>query len=253
MPLHCSAPSATASAPPQAAVSFASLKGVLFDIDGTLTNSDPLHFRAFQECLAEVGYDDGKPISEEFFRAHISGRHNPEIAHDLFPSWGVERHAEFSETKEQKFRDMAGTVLTPLPGLADFMAWVDSRGLRKGAVTNAPGANTRLMLGALELETYFEVVVLGEECVRAKPFPDPYLEGLRALGLDASHTLVLEDSPAGIKAAVAAGIPVIGLTTGQSADTLFAAGAQHVVGDFTAVMELIAREEAGRGLTHRVT
>ena len=66
-------------------------------------------------------------------------------------------------------------------------------------MTNAPKLNTVLMLGALSLDKYFEAVVLGEECTRAKPYPDPYLEGLRLLGLKPEETLVVEDSPAGIR------------------------------------------------------
>ncbi|KAJ9514640.1 hypothetical protein QJQ45_028354, partial [Haematococcus lacustris] len=66
-----------------AAIDFTQLQGLLFDIDGTLCNSDPLHFQAFQELLVAQGFNAGAPISEEFFRLHISGRHNPEIALDL--------------------------------------------------------------------------------------------------------------------------------------------------------------------------
>lgn len=85
-----------------------SVRAVLFDIDGTLTDSDPLHFLAFQEILIEKGFNGGAPIDEAFFRARISGRHNPEIAADLFPDWTVAQHVEFYTDKEQRFRDLAG-------------------------------------------------------------------------------------------------------------------------------------------------
>ncbi|GAX76112.1 hypothetical protein CEUSTIGMA_g3555.t1 [Chlamydomonas eustigma] len=223
-----------------AGLNFNSLKGVLFDIDGTLTNSDPLHFKAFQQVLVERGYDGGNPISEEFYRKHISGRHNPEIAADLFPTMPEDQRRQFYEEKEERFRTMAGSgELLPLFGLMDFMSWIDLRGLRKAAVTNAPKANTKLMLTALKLDNYFEAVVLGEECERAKPFPDPYRKGMQLLGLSPEHTLVVEDSPAGIRAGVAAGIPVIGLTTGQQEGALREAGAILVCRDFAEIMELI--------------
>lgn len=67
----------------------------------------PPSFR-FQEILSEVGFNGGQPIDEAFFRARISGRHNPEIAADLFPEWSVERHVAFYTDKEQRFRDLAG-------------------------------------------------------------------------------------------------------------------------------------------------
>jgi HAD superfamily hydrolase (TIGR01509 family) len=84
-----------------------------------------------------------------------------------------------------------------MPGLSEFLQWVDSRQLRKAAVTNAPRDNTVMMLSALKLDSHFEAVVLGEECERAKPHPDPYLKGLQLLGLQPHEAIVVEDSPAG--------------------------------------------------------
>lgn len=84
-----------------------------------------------------------------------------------------------------------------MPGLTDFLTWIDRRGLQKAAVTNAPKDNTMLMLKALKLDTYFEVVVLGEECARAKPHPDPYQQALQLLGLQPHEAIVIEDSPSG--------------------------------------------------------
>lgn len=84
-----------------------------------------------------------------------------------------------------------------MPGLTEFISWLEGRGLRKAAVTNAPKDNTLLMLAALELDTYFEAVVLGEECERAKPHPDPYLKALKLLGLQPHEAIVIEDSPSG--------------------------------------------------------
>jgi len=55
-----------------------------------------------------VGFDGGKPIDESFFRSRISGRHNPEIAADLFPHWSEQQHVAFYTDKEQRFRDLAG-------------------------------------------------------------------------------------------------------------------------------------------------
>jgi hypothetical protein len=64
----------------------------------------------FQELLVEVGFQNGQPIDEEFYRQRISGRHNPEIAADLFPDWPEEQRTAFYNEKEQRFRDMAGDV-----------------------------------------------------------------------------------------------------------------------------------------------
>lgn len=97
------------------------LQAVLFDVDGTLVNSDPLHYAAFRKILLEHGFNDNQPISLEFFRQHISGRHNPDIAADLFPHWDAAQGAAFSHTKEDMFRQVvlylvgASSVSTTLP------------------------------------------------------------------------------------------------------------------------------------------
>lgn len=218
------------------------IRGVLFDIDGTLTNSDPLHFRAFQEILVEVGFQGGSPIDEDFFRRHISGRHNPEIAADLFPTWSDAARVAFYEDKEARFRAMAGSQLQRMPGLSAFLAWLDARGLRAAAVTNAPRDNTHLMLSSLGLGSYFEGVVLGEECARAKPHPDPYLAGLELLGLAPHEAIAVEDSPSGVRAAVAAGLPTFGITSGQAPEVLLEAGACKLIADFDELLALAQQQ-----------
>lgn len=90
-----------------------------------------------------------------------------------------------------------GTKLQRMQGLTPFLHWLDDRGLRKAAVTNAPRDNTLLMLNALKLDSYFEAVVLGEDCERAKPHPDPYTKALQLLGLQPHEAVAIEDSPSG--------------------------------------------------------
>lgn len=218
------------------------LRAVLFDIDGTLTNSDPLHFDAFVEILQEKGFDGGQPISEAFFRERISGRHNPEIAAELFPHWTKEQQDAFSDDKEQRFRNLAAQHgLQPMPGLPDFLDWVKSRGLRVAAVTNAPRANGEAILAALGLDGFFEHVVYGEDCERAKPHPDPYQVAMRLLGVEGTPALALvcEDSPSGMQAGVAAGCPVVGITSGHDPERLKEVGASLLVTDFTQLLALV--------------
>lgn len=92
------------------------------------------------------------------------------------------------------------------------------------------------MLRALGLDHFFgdgERLVIGAECDHAKPHPEPYLEGLRRVGVSADQAIAFEDSPSGLTAAVAARLSTFGLSTTQSADKLRAAGAVAVVGDFS--------------------
>jgi len=190
----------------------APLEAVLFDVDGTLCDSDPIHHRAFSEMLQEIGFNGGVPISEQFFVENIAGRHNDDIAAVLFPN-DLERGLKFCVDKEAMFRRLAKEELKPIQGLYKLKKWVEDRGLKRAAVTNAPKENAELMISTLGLSDFFEAVILGDDCEHAKPFPDPYLKALDILKVSKDHTFVFEDSVSGIKAGVAAGMPVVGLMT----------------------------------------
>jgi len=230
---------------PRALPPLSSIKGVLFDIDGTLCNSDPLHLAVFQDMLAEVGYNDGARVDEDFFRLRIAGRHNPDIMNDFFPAWPEERQRQFSNDKEARFRELAGDRLERMAGLTEFLRWMDETGVRRVAVTNAPRANAEVMLSGMRLSDEFEALLIGEECSRSKPFPDPYQAGLSALGLQPSDTIAIEDSPSGLRSAVAAGIPTIGILSGQKAESLSAAGASYLIQDYRDLLALLSEAIEG--------
>ena len=77
------------------------------------------------------------------------------------------------------------------------MEWIDCRGLKKAAVTNAPKENARVMLAALKMDKWFDEIILGEECAMPKPHPDPYLAALEKFGIKKDEALICEDSPSG--------------------------------------------------------
>lgn len=190
----------------------APLQAVLFDVDGTLCDSDPLHYYAFREMLQEIGFNGGVPITEDYFVENIAGKHNEDIATVLFPD-DHPRGVKFLDDKEAMFRKLAKDQVKPIDGLYKLTKWIEDRGLKRAAVTNAPKANAELMISILGLTDFFDCVIVGNECEHAKPFPDPYLKALAVLKVSKDHTFVCEDSVSGITAGVAAGMPTIGLTT----------------------------------------
>jgi len=204
-------------------------EAVLFDLDGTLANTDPLHFRVFQAMLAEQGLE----VDEAMYRDRINGRTNQAILNDLLPQFSDDDIRAFSETKEQRFRDLAKTQLQPMPGLLALFAWIEQQGLPIAVVTNAPRLNAEFMLQGLNLAERCEFIVLGEDLPRAKPDPLPYQTAVDKLGVAPATALVFEDSPSGIRAAVAAKIPTIGVTTSHSSEKLLALGAEMAIADFT--------------------
>lgn len=215
-------------------------KAFLFDIDGTLCDSDPVHFECFQELILKVPSvrnPSRKPIDHDFFRKHIAGGSNPIIFNNLYPDLSEEERERMWTEKEKEYRRRAITSLRRLNGLSELMSQIDAEKIPKIAVTNAPRENADMMLKALQLDVWFkELVVLGGECEHAKPHPQPYIDGLRLLGLDpiedAKDCIVFEDSPSGATAAVAAGCFVVGVMTSQKAEHLLEVGVHMTVKDF---------------------
>ena len=219
--------------------------GLLFDLDGTLVHTDPVHFRAFNAMLAT----QGQSIDLDGYLTHIIGRSNPAIMAGLFPDLPVSEHRRLADLKEATFRSLA-LDLRPLRGLVALLDAADAAGLPWGVVTNAPRANAEHLLEALGLRGRTRVLVIGEELSRAKPDPLPYQTGLALIGADAVSSVAFEDSASGVRSAAAAGLAVAGLTTSLPAGTLMEAGASLCASDFAdqALLSLIA---AVTGLTAR--
>ncbi|OUM24380.1 haloacid dehalogenase [Pseudomonas sp. 1239] len=203
------------------------LEALLFDLDGTLTDTDTLHLQALQQLLRE----QGRELSEAEFDAHVSGRANADMCRYLFPGRPVAEHEAFADRKEARFRALSPT-LQPTAGLERLLAHAERRGIGMAVVTNAPRANAQHMLAAMGLAERFEHVLVAEELARAKPDPLPYLTGLGRLGARADHALAFEDSVPGVTAASRAGILTVGLSTSQAPQVLLEAGAQLVVKNF---------------------
>lgn len=203
------------------------LAALLFDLDGTLAHTDPLHFLAWQQALAEHGVE----VDEASYARRVSGRHNPSIIADLLPHLTRDEGHAFASAKEARFR-AAADRLEPLPGVHAVLRAARGAGLATALVTNAPRDNTVFMLRALGLEHAFDEIGLGEDAAAPKPDPAPYLEMLRRLDVPAERALAFEDSPSGVTSARGAGLPVVGLATTQRAGTLTELGASLVVDDF---------------------
>jgi HAD superfamily hydrolase (TIGR01509 family) len=201
---------------------------LLFDLDGTLAETDSLHLPTWVDVLSPYGVE----VDEEFYRESISGRSTSKIVEDLLPDLPAEEGRKLADAKEASFRERA-RELEPLPGLLDFMEEAKNRGLSLALVTNAPEENVEAILLALELGEFFDEVVLSDEVGPVKPDPAPYRAALDKLGVAPEEALAFEDSPSGIASAVGAGIPTVGIASTQAPETLLQAGAFTVARDFT--------------------
>ena len=203
-------------------------RALLFDLDGTLAETDSLHLPTWVDVLHPYGIE----VDEEFYRERISGRSNSKIVEDLLPALSTEERRRLADAKEASFRERA-CELEPLPGLLEFMVEGKNRGLQLVLVTNAPEENVEAILLALGTREFFDEVVLSDEVGPVKPDPAPYRAALDMLNVLPEEALAFEDSTSGIASAVGAGVPTVGIASTQSPETLEGAGAFMVAEDFT--------------------
>lgn len=203
------------------------LKALLFDLDGTLAQTNSVHHSTWVKVLEPHGYD----VTWDFYRDRISGRLAPEIVTDLLPDLSDEEAREMAEKKEAHFREQAG-ALEPLPGLLDLIAKGQERGMSIALVTNAPKENVSAVLDILGLDDTFEPVILAEEIGVSKPDPAPYQAALEALNVSAGEAVAFEDSPSGIASSVDAGIPTVGIASTHEPEELEKLGVDLVTQDF---------------------
>jgi HAD superfamily hydrolase (TIGR01509 family) len=203
-------------------------RALLFDLDGTLAETDSLHLPTWVDALQPYGVE----VDEQFYRDRISGRSTAEIVRELLPDLTDEQGRSIGEAKEASFRERA-SELEPLPGLVDFVIQGRELGMRIALVTNAPEENVETILLALKLRDFFDVVVLADEVEAVKPDPAPYRAALEKISVPAEVALAFEDSVSGISSSVAAGIPTVGIASSQDPEKLLGAGAFVTAQDFT--------------------
>jgi HAD superfamily hydrolase (TIGR01509 family) len=209
---------------------------LLFDLDGTLVDSDAEHLVAFQRVFAphDVTLDRAE------YAANIMGASNAMIASRYLAHLSLTEQAATLDAKEAAYRDALGE-LEPILGAMALLDFADRRGLERAVVTNAPRANAEKVLSALGIGKRLPIVVIGGELPRSKPDPLPYLTALELTGASAAHSLAFEDSLSGVRAAAAAGLAVVGMTTALDPGTLIEAGATFAADNFTdpRIFELI--------------
>lgn len=214
-------------------------RGVIFDLDGVLINSEPLHLRAYQEVLAEYGVS----LSDEVYYASYLVYSDREVLGRLVP-----RPDRLEAALAAKERRYLGLVAAGVPAFADGLRLLSRLdGWRIGLATGSLRREAELALAALGVRDRFRAIVAIDDCGRGKPDPEPYRLAAARLGLPPGRCVAVEDSPGGVQAAKAAGMRCVAVTHTCPRERL--AEADAVVDDLGAAdLEAVLRGE-GSGAT----
>ena len=205
------------------------LKALLFDLDGTLANTDELHHLAFADLFAPHGVN----LTYSDYATNILGRPNTAIMDRYFPQLSVAEQTAIADWKEATYRDMLPNhALKPLPGLIALLDWADAHGIKTAVVTNAPRASAEAVLPALGIQDRFQTLIIGDECTAPKPDPAPYRAAMSALNVTPAESIAFEDAPSGLRAAKGSGAFVFGMRTSLDEHALRQAGANKTLVDY---------------------
>ena len=202
-------------------------KGVIFDMDGVLIDSHPVHKKAWAQFLASVN----RPVSDQELEYVLDGRKREEILRHFLGDLPEEQVREYGQRKDEIFEESASELKT-VSGVEEFLAMLELAGLPMAVATSASFARARGTLDELGILPQFSALVTGNDVANGKPDPEIFVRAAERLKLPAPNLLVVEDAVSGVKAAKSAGMKCLGIAADGREKKLRAAGADQVVPDF---------------------
>jgi beta-phosphoglucomutase len=207
--------------------------GCLFDFDGVIVDSEPVHAEAKKITLDHFGIDYPESIFSDFkgrpdsvFFEYIS----EELSASKFLPGKL--HAFKSEVYLELFNNVK-----LIDGIIPFLELSKFKFNTLGMATSATIHDLNLLLNKYNLSKYFSFIVTGDDTIKHKPYPEPFIKALALSGRSSSEIFIIEDSPNGIIAGKAAGCFVVGITTSFSKEILFTSGADIIVDDYMELAE----------------
>jgi len=200
------------------------IRALIFDLDGTLADTERLQWQAYRRVLLAYGVDVGL---EEYRRRWIAVGGGPEYA---CRTYGLPiTPAELRERKAAEYRALIEPGVLPMPGARAALERLrPARAL--ALATNTLRAEAGIILRHLGLDALLRATIAREDYARPKPAPDAYLAAASALGLAAAECAVVEDTERGLRAGLAAGMRVIAVPTDLTFDNDFAGAACRLSG-----------------------
>ncbi len=198
---------------------------VIFDCDGVLVDSEPLAARLTAEAVSELGWKMSAEVAKAEFLgdtfSNIIRRVEEKLGHPVPADWPARSQANLLAALERE--------LTPVAGVRHAIDALLAAGATLAVGSQGTHEKMKLTLGVTGLLPHFDGRIFSaSQVARPKPAPDLFLLAAETLGFSPSETVVIEDSTRGVKAALAAGMRVLGYTASVGRDAIIAAGAEPI-------------------------
>lgn len=201
--------------------------GLIFDMDGVLFDSHPIHKRAWSELLRGVG----RTVSDDELDFIMTGATREEILQHYLGPLTAEQLAVYGKQKELMFRSEEHDLRT-IEGLEAFLDLVETAEIPKIIATSASKLRAKRMLDKHELTNRFKAIVTGDDVPKGKADPAIFFRGAEELQVPPHNVVVFEDAVPAIEGAKSIGMKCIGVAMGERRRQLQKAGADLVVPNF---------------------
>lgn len=210
----------------------AELKGLLFDVDGTLVDNLAYHFMAFDAYAEREGFTLLEPVSLK-----INGMHSNDIfplllGNEVVAQYGLDR---LNREKEEVYRDMYRPKIAPIAGVIELLKEAKKAGVKCAIGSSGCRENVEMIIEGLGIADLIDGSISGSDVTHGKPHPEIFTKAHELLGLKAEECIVVEDAVNGIVAGVRAGCKCLAVTTTATAEVLTEAGASLCVEGYSTV------------------
>lgn len=204
------------------------LRGVIFDMDGVLIDSHPIHKRAWRKFFDGLDID----VSDRELEFVLDGRKKEDILRHFLGNLPDSEIREYGHQKEMLFREEAMNI-EPIAGVIQLLQELSNEGVAAAVASCGSRSRVRYILDHLKIHDQFEAIVTADDIRHGKPHPEIFCKAADFLGVGRGELIVCEDAVSGVKAAKAAGIKCLGVAESARAGDLLNAGADLVVSDFS--------------------
>jgi len=210
-------------------------EAILFDLDGVIIDSEPLHEKAFRQTSLHLGRDltQEEVASLKGSVAEIGAakllEYNPTA------TLSVPQVIEYQNNLYKAMLDQMRLI----PGSRDFIQKAYKKGFKLGLTTSALQENQQRIFEMFNLSPFFAAIITGQDIINGKPHPEPYLKTAEKLGVAPANALVIEDSVNGVRSGKAAGCRVVAITTSFPRERLTELQADYVVDSFAELERLL--------------
>jgi len=204
------------------------IKGIIFDMDGTIVDSLPYHYEAWKIFFKENKVQNFSEKLNEY-----KGGGTLDLMRTVYGNqYSKKELKKMSEDKEKIFRKIYKGEIKQILGFTKFLKELKSKNIMIGLASNAIRKNVTMIINELEIYDHFDSIICGDEVINGKPNPEMFNETIDRFNINKDECLIFEDSLEGVLAAKNSGIKVIGITSSSSNKVLTDAGCVMSISDY---------------------